>query len=328
MKVSVIGSGAWGTALAALLVKNGHDTALRFLSKPHAEVIDGSRVSRYLPDVVLPEQLQLIDSLDGIEDDELIVFACPSVHLRENAELLRGKVCRDAIIVSVAKGIESSTGNRLSAVLSDVLGNLERIAVLSGPSHAEEVARGIPTGCVAAAWSNITARAVQDAFMSPDFRVYTSGDIIGVEISGAIKNIMAIAVGISDGLGYGDNTKAMLMTRGLSEMARLGEKLGGRRETFSGLSGVGDLIVTCTSGHSRNRRAGLNIGEGMSVDDAMASVGAVVEGYYAAEAVFKLANSCGVETPITNAMYDILYNKADPRVATVSLMGRDKKSEI
>ncbi|MDR2360063.1 MAG: NAD(P)-dependent glycerol-3-phosphate dehydrogenase [Oscillospiraceae bacterium] len=328
MKISVIGSGAWGTALAALLAKNGHAAVLRFLSKPHADVIDSSGASRYLPGVALPERLRLIDSLDGIEDDEIIVIACPSISLRGNAELLRGKIRGDAIIVSASKGIERATGSRLSEVLSAVLGDSGRIAVLSGPSHAEEVARGIPTGCVAAARSGVTARIVQDAFMSSEFRVYTSDDVIGVELSGAVKNIMAIAVGISDGLGYGDNTKAMLMTRGLREISRLGEDMGGRCETFSGLAGVGDLIVTCTSAHSRNRRAGLNIGAGMSVDNAMAEVGAVVEGYYAAEAVFKLAYNRDVETPITNALYGILYDNFDPREATISLMGRDKKSEI
>jgi len=312
MKVSVVGSGAWGTAIAVLLAKNNHNVTLHFLRKSK--------------DSDIPE-LKLVNGVDGIEDAKLVVLAPPSYSMRWNAEQLLGRISNDAVIVTASKGIEIESGLRLTQVVESVLGNRDRIAVLSGPSHAEEVVRGIPTGCVAASSSPATARFVQDAFMCRDFRVYTSDDVVGVELCGALKNIIAIAVGISDGCGYGDNTKAMLMTRGLYEMSLLGEKMGGKRETFSGLAGVGDLIVTCTSQYSRNRRAGLNIGGGMSVKAAMEEVGAVVEGYYATAAAIELAKKYKAEMPITTELHKVLYEDKDPKEATAQLMGREKKCE-
>ncbi|MDR2530899.1 MAG: NAD(P)-dependent glycerol-3-phosphate dehydrogenase [Oscillospiraceae bacterium] len=328
MRISVLGSGIWGTALAKLLADNAHDVTLHFLRTPHSAYVSAERESKALPGVRLPTSLKLCDSLDGLDEAQLVVFAPPSYAMRENAALVKRVVPRSATIVSVSKGIERDSGLRLSQVLESELGDSARIAVLSGPSHAEEIARGIPTGCVAAAVEPATAKLVQDAFMSPDFRVYTSDDVVGVELCGALKNIIAIAVGVCGGLGYGDNTKAMLMTRGLFEMSVLGETLGGRRETFAGLAGVGDLIVTCTSEHSRNLRMGRNVGQGMTAQDAMHSVGATVEGYYAAEAAVELSRRHGVEMPIVSELYGIMYHNADPRAATVRLMRRDKKDEI
>ncbi|MDR2606150.1 MAG: NAD(P)-dependent glycerol-3-phosphate dehydrogenase [Oscillospiraceae bacterium] len=327
MRISVLGSGAWGTALAALLAKNKHKVTLRFLTRPHAEVVPVSGESRCLSGVRLPDSLELQDGLEGVSDAEMVVLAPPSYAMRWNAEQLRGVIADDTVIVSASKGIEISSGLRLTQVIEDVLGNSGRIAVLSGPSHAEEVARGVPTGCVSASTELATARLTQDAFMCSDFRVYTSTDVIGAELCGALKNVIAIAVGISDGCGYGDNTKAMLMTRGLAEVSRLGERLGGNRETFSGLAGVGDLIVTCTSQHSRNRRAGLNIGNGMSVQEAMDAVGAVVEGYYAAAAAVELAKRFSVEMPIATELHKVLYDGKNPKIATAHLMEREKKGE-
>jgi glycerol-3-phosphate dehydrogenase (NAD(P)+) len=257
----------------------------------------------------------------------MLVFACASIAFREVASLLRGVIQDDVILVNCSKGIEISTGDRLSRVLAEELGNEERIAVLTGPSHAEEVKLGLPTGLLAASVNIATAEAVQETFMNEMFRVYTSSDIIGAELCGALKNVIAIGVGISDGLGYGDNTAAMLMTRGLAEMSRLGEKLGGTRDTFAGLAGVGDLIVTCTSEHSRNRRAGINIGRGLSPKTAVSEVSEFVEGVYTAAAVHKLAQSLDTEMPICSAIYSILYEGRDPSQTTRELMTRERKNE-
>jgi glycerol-3-phosphate dehydrogenase (NAD(P)+) len=327
VKISVLGSGSWGVALAKLLASNAHEVTLHFLRKKHAEVVSAENEYHSLPGIKLPEELTLCDSLDGLGGADIVVLSPPSYAMRWNAALLKGIVSDSTVLVTASKGIEKETGLRLSQVIESELGGAERISVLSGPSHAEEVGRGVPTGCVVAARTAKTAEMVQDAFMNCDFRVYTSDDIIGVELCGALKNIIAIAVGICDGLGYGDNTKAMLMTRGLYEMSLLGEAMGGRRETFSGLAGVGDLIVTCTSEHSRNRNAGLNIGRGMTTEQAMDAVGAVVEGYYAAAAAFELAQKAGVEMPIVNELYGIMYKGKDPRIATAQLMGREKRWE-
>jgi glycerol-3-phosphate dehydrogenase (NAD(P)+) len=327
MKISIIGSGSWGTALAFALSKNEHNVSLHFLRKPHIQELIADDELRFMPGVKLPPALNLVDSLDGAADAELLVLSPPSYAMRENAQLLRGVAKRNAVIVSASKGIERESGLRLSQVIEQELGGLERIAVLSGPSHAEEVAKEVPTGLVAASLNRETAQTAQDAFMNSFLRVYTSDDVVGVELCGALKNVVAISVGISDGLGYGDNTKAMLMTRGLTEMSRLGERMGGKRETFSGLAGVGDLFVTCTSRYSRNRRAGLNIGGGMDVKSAMDAIGQVVEGYYAAAAAVELAGHNNVELPISAALFNVLYNGVDPRKTTAELMDRPKRGE-
>jgi glycerol-3-phosphate dehydrogenase (NAD(P)+) len=327
MNISIIGSGSWGTALAIALSKNEHRVSLHFLRKPHGEELIAADELRFMPGIKLPPELRLVDSLDGAQDAELLVLSPPSFAMRENAQLLRGVARHNAVIVSASKGIERDSGLRLSQIIEQELGGLERIAVLSGPSHAEEVAREVPTGFVAASLNPDTAKAAQDAFMNSFLRVYTSDDVVGVELCGALKNVIAISVGISDGMGYGDNTKAMLMTRGLTEMSRLGERMGGKRETFSGLAGVGDLFVTCTSQHSRNRRAGLNIGGGMNVKAAMDAIGQVVEGYYAAAAAVSLAERNAVELPISAALFSVLYNDVDPRKTTAELMERPKRGE-
>ncbi|MDR0858916.1 MAG: NAD(P)-dependent glycerol-3-phosphate dehydrogenase [Oscillospiraceae bacterium] len=302
MDIAVIGSGAWGTTLAGLLKGNGHKTEL--LSS-RAEFLAKS----------LPVKARMI------------VFACASIAFRAAAKLLRGVIQDDVILVNCSKGIEINTGNRLSRVLAEELGAENRIAVLTGPSHAEEVRQELPTGLLAASTDIAAAEKVQSVFMNENFRVYTSTDIVGAELCGALKNVIAIGVGISDGLGYGDNTAAMLMTRGLAEITRLGEKLGGSRDTFSGLAGVGDLIVTCTSKHSRNRRAGINIGRGLTPLSAVSEVSEFVEGFYTAAAVHKLAEIQNVEMPICSAIYSILYEGRNPSETTRELMTRERKNE-
>lgn len=250
----------------------------------------------------------------------------PSFAVRTTVKGIAPYLRPDAILVSATKGIEADTGMRMSEIVHEVTG--KRVVVLSGPSHAEEVSREVPTGVVAACEDQLLAEIVQEVFMNDRFRVYTSSDPVGVELGAAMKNVIALCAGVCDGLGYGDNTKALLMTRGLTEVARLGMKLGSRTDTFAGLTGIGDLIVTCTSMHSRNRRAGILIGEGMTVQEAMKEVGAVVEGYYATQAVKLLADRLGVEMPITNAAYRVLYEGAPVGEALHSLMGRKKGKEI
>ncbi len=327
MKVSVLESGSWGTALAISLIKNGHEVTLHSIYEKRSDEIRRLGENRYLSGVKLPDGMLFSDSFDEIRNAEAVVFATPSYAARSAASGIKDYLSDDAVIVSASKGIEAKTSLRLSQIIEQELGGFERIVALSGPSHAEEVGRGIPTGCVAASVSFASAQFVQDLFMSPDLRIYTSSDIIGVELCGALKNIIAIAVGICDGMKHGDNTMAMLMTRGLYEIATLGVALGGRKETFAGLAGIGDLIVTCTSRHSRNRRAGLFIGEGLTSDEAISKVGATVEGYYAVMAAVALSEKTGVEMPISLELYKVLYEGKDPKLAAVELMNRAKKDE-
>ena len=325
MNICVLGSGAWGTALAILLAQNGHRVTLYSRRPQQARAMAASRENPRLAGVTLPEALLVSSDLaDCLPGCELAVFAAPSVGIRQ-LSLDAAPYLGTALPVCVAKGIEPDTSLRMSQVIEEVTGRAS--AVLSGPSHAEEVARGIPTGCVAAAKSEAEARTVQDAFSSDCFRVYTSPDVVGVELGGALKNVIALCAGISDGLGLGDNSKALLMTRGLTEMARLGLALGGQRETFAGLTGIGDLIVTCTSMHSRNRRAGILIGQGVPVSQAMEQVGAVVEGYYAARSGCLLSRKAGVEMPILQEVYSVLYEGRDPALVVYNLMHRSRKNE-
>ena len=256
----------------------------------------------------------------------MVVFATPSFAIAETARRVKALLRPETVLVSVTKGIDPKTGLRMTEILTRETG---RTAVaLSGPSHAEEVSRGLPTGCVSACEDVELAELVQDVFMNDVFRVYASVDVVGVELSAAMKNVIALCAGISDGLGLGDNTKALLVTRGLTELARLGLALGGRMETFSGLAGVGDMIVTCTSLHSRNRRAGILIGRGISPQQAMEQVGAVVEGYYAAQSAYDLSRRAGVEMPICREAYQVLYEGKDPNTAVLDLMHRGKKHEF
>lgn len=326
MNIAVLGSGSWGTALAMLLLENGHDVTLWARSARHAEQMAATRENPRLSGVALPDGLKFSSDLACAAGKELVVLAVPSFAVRETARAAAAHLDPGALPVCVAKGIERGTSLRLSQVAEQELGRA--CAVLSGPSHAEEVARGLPTGCVAACADLRKAEIVQDAFMNERFRVYAGDDPIGVELGGALKNIIALCAGVSDGMGLGDNTKALLMTRGLTELARLTMALGGRRETVAGLSGVGDLIVTCTSMHSRNRRAGILIGQGKAPGQAMEEIGAVVEGYYAAASARELAGKAGVEMPITEQVYEVLYEGKDPHSVPAALMTRSRKNEL
>lgn len=326
MKTAVIGSGGWGTALSMVLEKNGHEVTLWSHNPAQTEVLRSTRENPRLAGVRLPERIMFTSDPACVAGMDLVVCAAPSFAVRDTVRLIAPHLEKRTVLVSVAKGIEPGTCLRMSQIVAQETGL--NVAALSGPTHAEEVSRYLPTGCVAACGDFGTAEFVQDAFMNEDFRVYTSPDITGIELGGALKNIIALCAGISDGLGFEDNTKALLMTRGLSEIARLGMRFGASRETFAGLSGVGDLIVTCTSMHSRNRRAGILIGKGATAKQAMDEVGAVVEGYYAAESAMELGKKAGIELPIVSAAYDILYNGADPRVLSLRLMTRTKQHEL
>lgn len=328
MKVSVLENGAWGTALSVSLANKGLDVTLHSIYEKMSAQLAETRENKNLPGVKLPENLKFSDSFEEVKTADAVLFVTPSFALRQTAKSLKGIVRDDAVLISCAKGIESGTSLRLSEIIAQELGGEERIAAISGPSHAEEVGRCIPTGLVSASTNLETARFVQDLLMSNPMRLYTSDDILGVELCGALKNVIALCAGICDGLGLGDNTSALLMTRGLSEMADLGEKLGGRRETFAGLAGVGDLIVTCTSRHSRNRRAGHFIGQGMTAKEAMDAVGAVVEGYYATKAAVELADKTNTQMPISREAYKVLYEGKKPESVVAELMTRAKKSEI
>lgn len=325
MQIAVVGSGGWGTALAKLLTENGHEVTLWSFLKEEAENLEKTRENPLLKGVILPDMLFTSDP-SCVSGKKVVVMASPSFAARSTAELVKPYLDPDAVLVSVAKGIEAGTSKRLSEIIAEVTGRT--VAVLCGPSHAEEVGRDIPTGCVAACSDLKVAEMVQDVFMSERFRVYSSTDVIGVELAAALKNVIALCAGICDGMGYGDNTKALLMTRGLTEIARLGMAMGSKQETFAGLAGVGDLIVTCTSMHSRNRRAGILIGQGKDPQTAMKEVGAVVEGYYAAKSAYELSKKMNVEMPIAWEAYAILYEGKDPREGVRGLMTRSKRHEF
>jgi len=325
MKAAVVGSGAWGTALAIQLCKNGHDVTMWTFEKELIPQMEGQRLNIRLPGVKLPEGLKISGVYGCISGCKLVVMASPSFPARIVARSAAPYIDADAVLVSVTKGLEDKTQKRMSEVVAEETGR--EVVVLTGPSHAEEVALGIPTGCLAASENKALAEFVQDAFMSDSFRVYTSPDPVGAELGAALKNVIALCAGITDGLGCGDNTKAMLMTRGLTETARLGVSLGAKKETFTGLSGIGDLIVTCTSMHSRNRRAGILIGQGKDPQTAMEEVGAVVEGYYAAKSAYELGKKQGIDMPITAAAYHVLYEGMDVKTAFLGLMNRNRKSE-
>ena len=326
MKIAVIGSGGWGTALSVLLHQNGHEVTIWSFSQDEIDYIKAHRENALLKGVTIPEGIQLTTDIGCAGEAEIVVSAVPSFAVRQTAEKLKPYLKRETILVSVTKGIERDSAKRMSEILAEVTG--ATVAVLSGPTHAEEVGRGIPTGCVVACPSREIAEKVQDAFMSPVFRVYASPDIVGVELGAALKNIYALIAGVLDGAGCGDNTKALMMTRALTESARLGVALGAKRETFAGLSGVGDLIVTCCSMHSRNHRCGILIGQGKKALEAMDEVGAVVEGYYAAASAHALAKKTGIEMPIADAAYKALYEDLGVDEAIQELMGRSRGHEI
>ena len=325
MKIAVIGSGAWGTALAIRLCGNGHDVTMWTHSPEKAAWMQHSRRCPRLPKAVLPDNMTITADPACVQGCRIVVMATPSFPIREVCQKIAPYLDEGTVMVSVTKGIENGTLLRMSQVVEEE--TRRPVVVLTGPSHAEEVAFNIPTGLLSAGTDQTLTELVQDAFMSDTLRVYTSGDPVGAEIGGAMKNVIALCAGVSDGLGCGDNTKAMLMTRGLTEMARLGVSMGAHRDTFAGLSGVGDLIVTCTSMHSRNRRAGILIGQGLSVEKAMEEVGAVVEGYYAARSAWALAQKQGIEMPILEATYRALYENLPAREAMHLLLSRQRKAE-
>ena len=327
MKTVVLGSGGWGTALSLVLHRNGHPVTLWSHVPEKAAYMERARENPRLEGVPLPPELRLTADMTCLTEAELVVVAVPSYAVRETAHAAAPLLRPDTLLVTAAKGIERDTHLRMSQILEQETGGAFPIAALSGPSHAEEVGRGLPTGCVAASVSQAAALTVQDAFMNDRFRVYTSDDKVGTEICAALKNIIALCAGCCDGMGCGDNTKALLMTRGLAEMARLGVALGGKKETFTGLAGVGDLIVTCCSMHSRNRRCGILIGQGKPVQEAVKEIGAVVEGYYAAANARTLAQKVGVEMPIAQAAYEVLYEGRDVHGVVTDLMTRSKRSE-
>ena len=327
MKITVLGSGAWGTALAMLLLENGNDVTLWSYLEEESRVLRETRENPFLKGVTLPEELKFTTDMAAVKGCGLVVMATPSFAVRSTAAQMRELADPGTILVSVSKGIEKDSSLRLSQVIEEEVQGKCPVVVLSGPSHAEEVGRGIPTGVVAAADTLEIAEQVQDLFMNPRFRVYTSDDKVGTEICAALKNIIALCAGVCDGMGCGDNTKALLMTRGLAEMARLGVALGGQKETFAGLAGMGDLIVTCCSMHSRNRRCGILIGQGKPVDEAVKEIGAVVEGYYAANNARTLAQKAGVEMPIAQAAYEVLYEGRPIHGVVEALMSRSKRHE-
>lgn len=326
MDIAVIGSGGWGTALSCLLAGKGHRVTLWSYQEAESEVLRQTHENPLLKGVALPPELEFTSDPAVVHGKPMVILATPSFAVRTTARAIAPHLDAGTVVVSVTKGIEAGTGKRMSQIIEEETG--ASVAVLSGPSHAEEVGRGIPTGVVAAAREQRVAELVQDVFMSERFRVYTSPDVVGIELGAALKNVIALCAGICDGMGLGDNTKALLMTRGLSELARLVIALGGRKETVAGLAGVGDLIVTCTSMHSRNRRAGILIGQGKSAQEAMREVGAVVEGYYAAESAVQLARRAGVEMPIAEQAYAVLYEGRNVHEVLELLMSRSRRIEL
>ena len=329
MKVTVFGDGAWGTALAMNLVYNGHETSLWGAFPDYLEEMKIRRENfKFLPGVTLPDKLQLVSDLpEAVASSELIVLATPTQFLRGVLQKMKPYFNPGIPVVNVAKGIEKNSWLRIGEIINSELGDV-KLVELSGPSHAEEVSRGVPTAVVAASHDIQVAELVQKIFMNDRFRVYTSSDVVGVELGGALKNVMAIAAGIIDGRKLGDNPKAALMTRGVLEMGRLGEALGGSSATFNGLSGIGDLIVTCTSGHSRNRHVGEALGRGMKLDDILAEMGMVVaEGVPTTLGAYTLARRVQADTPVIDEIYAVLYEDRPVQQAISNLMNRSAKAE-
>jgi len=328
-QIAVLGAGSWGTALSVVLAQNGHKVMLWSHREEEALKMQRDREqASKLPGVKLPEQITVTaDFKKAIADNDAIILAVPSPVVRETARKLKPYVEEGQMIVCVAKGIEDETFMTLTEIIEEEIPGV-RACVLSGPSHAEEVGRQMPTTVVAGAKEKEDALYIQDIFMNSYFRVYTSPDVIGIEMGGALKNVIALAAGIADGLGYGDNSKAALITRGISELTRLGTALGGKVETFSGLTGVGDLIVTCTSVHSRNHRAGQLIGEGYTADEAMAEVKMVVEGVNSAKAALRLARKKGVNVPIIEKVNAVLFDGKMAKDAVTELLMRDRRKEF
>lgn len=328
MRITVLGAGTWGTALAILLAENKQEVTIWSKLPNEIEELDKNRSSiKNLPGAVLPDSVVCTNNLEkALEKPEMIVMAVASVYIRETAKRISSLIPKGMIIVNVAKGIEEATLKTLTEVIEDEIPQAE-VAVLSGPSHAEEVSRKIPTTIVAGALKKEVACKIQDAFMTDFFRVYTSPDVIGIELGGSLKNVIALAAGVLDGMGMGDNTKAALMTRGIAEISRLGIAMGGKYETFAGLSGMGDLMVTCTSKHSRNRNAGFLIGQGKTAKEAMEEVNQVVEGVHSAKAAFLLGEKYQVELPIVEQVNKVLFEEKPAKEAVYDLLIREKTDE-
>lgn len=327
-KVSVLGAGSWGTALASVLNHNGHEVTIWSVMEDEIDMLKEKREQVLkLPGVKLAEEIKLTTDLkDAVEGRDLLVLAVPSVFVRSTAKMMQPFVARHQLIVNVAKGIEEKTLMTLTDIIAEEISQA-RVAVLSGPSHAEEVGRGLPTTCVAGAGTKEAAEFIQNIFMNDVFRVYTSPDMLGIELGGALKNVIALAAGMADGLGYGDNTKAALITRGITEIGRLALAMGAKYETISGLTGIGDLIVTCASRHSRNRKAGMLIGEGKTMKEATEEVNMVVEGIYSAKAAMGLSEKYQVPMPIIEQVNLVLFHDKPVKEAVQELMLRDKKAE-
>ena len=330
-KISVIGSGGWGIALTILLHKNGHNLTIWSFDKKEAEELKINRQNKTkLPNILLPEDIKVTNNLkEAVDNKDILVLAVPSKAIRSVSKSLKDIIKDNQIIVNVAKGLEEDTLKTMTDIIEEELKEKNpQVAVLSGPSHAEEVGKGIPTTCVVSAHNKELTLYLQNIFMNPSFRVYTSPDMIGVEIGGALKNVIALAAGIADGLNYGDNTKAALITRGIKEISTLGVAMGGEQSTFYGLTGLGDLIVTCASVHSRNRRAGILLGQGKTLDEAIKEVNMVVEGVYSAKSALMAAKKYNVEIPIIEQVNAVLFENKNAAEAVNELMIRDKKLEI
>lgn len=328
-KVCVLGAGSWGTALALVLASNDYNICLWTLDDAQNDEINIRKVnSKYLPGVRIPVNIKsTLNIEEAIRDSEIIVLGVPSQAIRQVCKRINPYIKNEQIIVNVSKGLESGSNLRMSEVCREEL-PYNKYVMLSGPSHAEEVAKGIPTTVVVSSQDRDAAKLVQDAFRNSSFRVYFNEDVVGVELGGALKNIIAFGAGICDGLGYGDNTKAALMSRGLREISRLGNAMGAQESTFSGLSGIGDLIVTCTSMHSRNRRAGILIGQGKSMQEALNEVKMVVEGVTATKVAYDLASKLNVDMPIVNAIYSVLYDNVNADSVVKELMLRESVCEM
>ena len=326
--IGVIGAGSWGTALATVVAGKGNKVKIWDIDEKHLKSMDEHRENvDYLPGVPLNDNIEIAYTVEeALKDAEVVLFSAPAQHFRSALASAIDYIKDDAMIINVAKGIEQKTLARMSEIAAEKL-DMNRYVVLSGPSHAEEVGRRLPTTVAVASYNIKAAEEIQELFMTDRFRVYTTEDVVGVELGGALKNIIALGAGVSAGMGFGDNAKAALMTRGLAEITRLGIKLGAKPETFAGLTGTGDLIVTCTSMHSRNRRCGIMIGEGMSPQEATEKVGMVVEGMFTTEAAYELAKREGVEMPITEAIYNATKGHINAADAVELLMGREKKHE-
>lgn len=328
LKVAFLGGGSFGTALAVMLAKKGIETTIWTIDEHGVEDINIKREnSKFLPEVTIPSNVTAYRELDkAIENSKVVVLAVPSQVIRIVSRQVAPLLNKDQILVTVAKGIEKGTHKTMSEIMEEEV-STNPVVILSGPSHAEEVSRGIPTTVTVSSRDMEAAKEIQQIFSSSSFRVYTNDDLIGVQIGGACKNIIALAAGITDGIGYGDNAKAALMTRGMHEIVRIGTKLGGRQETFYGLTGMGDLIVTCTSMHSRNRRAGILIGQGKTMEEASKEVGMVVEGIEATKAFYELKEREGIVMPITDALYKVLFENKNANDAVQELMSREMKDE-